>query len=257
MPSLREVQSEFLRGIFESGDCAIAAEIRGAGLSGEERLAIYRNNVFANLRSALQAVYPVVLRLVGEEFFNHAANGYICAYSSPSGDIHDFGAQFPEFLAKFPGAAELVYLPDTARLEWLVHEAFHEQDHRPLSLERLAKVAAEDYQKLRFKLHPACRLFFSAYPVHRIWQVNQPEYNGDDSVDLSEGAVKLLVRRQGFVIEIAPLGMAEYALLAAIADGESFSSNVERALQAEPGFDPGAFLQKHVAQETIVDFELN
>src|SRR5512134_2655165 len=132
------------------------------------RLAIYRNNVVHNYCEALRAVFPVVERLVGEEFFGHAARRYALACPSRSGDIQAFGESFPEFLAALPGAAGLPYLRDTARLEWLVHEAFHAAEHPGVDLELLAGVPAERYPELRFALHPSCRLLASPYPVHRI-----------------------------------------------------------------------------------------
>jgi hypothetical protein len=44
-------------------------------------------------------------------------------------------------------------------------------------------------------LPPYMRLLQSPYPVHRIWQVNQPEWQGDDAVSLNEGGVNLLIHR--------------------------------------------------------------
>ena len=35
------------------------------------------------------------------------------------GNLHDFGVEFPDFLSGFEPAAQLVYLPDTARLTCL------------------------------------------------------------------------------------------------------------------------------------------
>ena len=64
---------------------------------------------------------------------------------------------------------------------------FYEADHPALDLERLTQVPPERYADLRFALHPACRLLRSAYPVRRIWQVSQPDYQGDQAVALDEG----------------------------------------------------------------------
>lgn len=253
MLPLRQLQLDFTRAIFDAPPAGLAEQALAGGVSGG-RLAIYRNNVFTNLRAALRAVYPVIECLVGEEFFNHAANQFIRRYPSGSGDIEDYGAQFAEFLARFPGARELVYLPDTARLEWAYHQVFHAADHLPLSLERLACVSSEQYGQLRFQLHPASALLASDYPVHRIWEVNQPGFQGEQTVDLSLGGVKLLILRRRFQVEMQPLGAGEFAMLTGFAAGRTVAEAYDKAARAEPAFDLNLFLERHLTGETVVDF---
>ena len=250
---LAQLEQRFLDGVM-GRDASVANAFQAGEISAEKHLTIYQNNVFSNYRSALEAIYPAVLRLVGEEYFYHAANRYIRNYPSSSGDIHHYGREFAELLAGLPGAAELAYLPDTARLEWLVHEVFHAANRESLDLSRLQNVAPDDYGKLRFKLHPAARLMKSDFPVRRIWQVNQPDYVGEMAVDLGEGGEALLVTRRDFVVEVAVVSIGEFAILSAFAVSVAFAEAVELALAAQLDFDPGAFLQKHVLNSTLVDF---
>ena len=254
MPSLHEVQQDFLHAIFGNDVGAISSQIIQAGLPTETRARIYRNNVFANLCEALRSVYPVIERLVGEEFFNHAADEYIRQYPSRSGDIPQYGDEFAAFLSRFPGARELAYLPDTARLEWAYHRVFHAADHALLSVRRLAHVNPESYVNPRFKIHPASALLESSYPVHRIWEVNQPEYQGDQKVDLSLGGVKLLLIRSGYTIEMHPMGTVEFTLLRGLAEQKTIRQSFEEAVQIEPAFDLNSFLRKHITHGTLVDY---
>lgn len=254
MVRLHNLQHDFTEAVFGEPLAGLPGAIRAGKLSPERRLAIYRNNVFANLREALRAVYPVVERLVGEDFFAHAADEFIRVCPSVSGDIEDYGEEFAAFLARFPGAAALLYLPDTARLEWACHQVFHAADRAPLPLEKLAGIPPERYGQLRFALHPASALLASGYPVHRIWETNQPDYRGDETVDLSLGAVKLLLLRRRFEVEMRPLGAGEFAMLTGFADGRTVAEVFETALAAEPGFALDAFLAQHVAGGTLVDF---
>lgn len=256
MASLRDIQSAFLRAVFEGQDALLARHILAGGVAPGERLAVYRNNVLHNYHEALRAVYPVVERLVGEEFFGHAARRYARAAPSRSGDIQAFGESFPRFLAELPGAAELVYLPDTARLEWLVHEAFHAAEHPPLGLAALGAVPAARYPELRFALHPSCRLLASPWPVHRVWEVNQPGRSGEETVDLRMGGVKLLVWRPRFEVELVPLAPGEHALLEALAAGRSLGAACDAALAAEAGFDIAAALRGRAAQGVLARFAL-
>lgn len=254
MDTLQRLQHDFCQAMFGAPPSGLPAAIRAGSLSAGQRLEIYRNNVFANLRNALRAVYPVVERLVGAEFFDHAANGFIRECPSASGDIEDYGEAFAAFLARFPGAEALLYLPDIARLEWACHLVFLAADPAPLALGKLAGVSPERYGQLRFRLHPASALLASDYPVHRIWETNQPDYRGDETVDLSLGGMKLLLLRRRFEVEMQPLGAGEFAMLTGFAAGRTLAEAFDTALAADAAFDLDAFLARHVAGGTIVDF---
>jgi hypothetical protein len=250
---LRELQLEFAGAVFEEADTRMGQQVRANGLSGARRLQVYRNNVFASLISALGAVYPVVQRLVGDGFFRYAADRYIRLHPSTSGNLHDFGGAFAEFLATFPAAAGLPYLPDVARLEWAYHQVFHAAEHAPLDLSALRAIPPEHHLALKFHLHPASRLFASEYPVLRIWQVNQEDYAGDGAVDLTEGGVQILVIRHHIEVDLQPLGKGEYAMLTALAANHDLASACEAALGVEPDCGLTACLQRHVARGTLVD----
>ncbi len=206
MSKLRDLQQAFTQEIFQETGPGISHAIRANGLSGVRRLQIYRNNMVTSLTEALQAIYPVIQRLVGEGFFAYAANQYLHQHPSTSGNLHDFGHAFSEFLRTFEPTSTMAYIPDVADLEWAYHSVFHAADHSPLDLTALAQIPQERHEELKFQLHPASRLLCSEYPILRIWQVNQDDYNGDQTVDLNQGGVKLLITRQtNLVIQIQTL----------------------------------------------------
>lgn len=257
MLRLRELQLGFAAAVFDDEQNGFDRHIRAAGLSGVRRLQVYRNNNLLSLTGALKAVYPVVCRLVGDEFFNYAAAQYIARHPSRSGDLHEFGEFFAAFLEAFAPATELVYLPDVARLEWAYHQIFHAARHSPLDLAALAQVPAQQQGELHFQLHPAARLLESAFPILRIWQVNQEGYTGDPTVDLTEGGVKLLaLRHESLEIEFQVLEDGEFSLLCALAEGRAFATACEQALAAQPSFDLPACFSRHILQGAWVDFHL-
>jgi hypothetical protein len=257
MPSLRELQTDFMDAVFTHGDHAVAGSICSDGLPVNECINIYRRNVSTNLRNALQAIYPVVFKLVGPGFFHHAAETYVRRHPSVSGDLNDYGGAFWRFLAAWPPAATLPYLPDTARLEWQVQQVFHAAEHAGLPGERLAGVAAERYGALHFHLHPAVRLFESAYPVHRIWQLNQDGYAGDHTVELSEGGVRLLIQRNAELIELQPLPAGAWVLLQSLATDRCLGEACDAAFRAEPAFDLAGVLQACIGNQVLVDASLD
>ena len=209
MPALRELQAEFAAVLNGTGQ-GNAALIRADGLSPATRIAIYQNNGLSNYRSALQAVYPVVHALTGDDWFRHYAGLYIAENPSSSGDIQLYGESFPDYLAALDA---LPYLADVARLEWQVHCVFHAADVAPPGFEALAGLSSGEQTRLHFQLHPACRLIDSAYPIQRIWAVNQADYQGDMQVHLDDGGTPLLIQRQGAEIHLVRLPRAVFQLL--------------------------------------------
>jgi hypothetical protein len=274
-PSLRELQQAFATSIFEGippspslplpqggegGEpsalraTSIDRHVRDGAFPAARHVQVYRHNTYANLTEALGAVYPVIQQLVGVDFFEHTAAHFIRQSPPRAANLHDFGGDFADFLAGFAPAQSLVYLPDVARLEWAWHEAFHAADAAPLALETLASVDPADHAALVFCLHPSTRLLASGYPVDRIWQVNQPGFDGDASVNLDDGGARLLVRRRGLSVEVVVLGPGEYALLRAFADGRPLGAATDAATAAEAEFDLMQTLLRHIQTTTLVGF---
>src|SRR5574338_18114 len=253
MPSLSELQADFAAALFGGPQDALLSGLVDHRVAPAERFAVYRGSVLGNYRKALGAVYPVVEKLVGERFFDHAAEAYARREPSLHGDLNRYGANFADFLAGFPGAAELAYLPDTARLEWAMEEVFHAADSPSQSFARLA---GADWTELRFTLAPACRLLASPWPVHRLWELNQPGVAWDEAFDIESGGVRLLVRRSDFVVEVEPLEEGAFVLLDSLAGGAALGEACERALDSRPDFDAGAALQGQILAGTLLLPEL-
>ena len=255
MSSLRELQLKFVATLLDPAGNYAAAHVIDRAIPAQERIGFYRNNVLANFRQTLRAVYPVIERLVGEHFFDRAADRYMRVHPSASGDLNRFGEHFADFLETWPPARELSYLADVARLEWLVEASFHAGDRGSLRPEDLAAVPPDRQALLTFDLHPACRLLVSAYPIHRIWRVNQPDAPGDAAVDLAQGGVFLLVRRCGHEVAIETLGHGEFCMLSLFAAGRNFDEALRYAVSVQPDFDVAAFLQRHVIGGTFTGFD--
>lgn len=255
MNTLRDVQTAVYAALLHGKQAAESSVVPGS-LGVRRRIEIYRHNVLSNLRGALKAVYPVILKLVGEAFFNEAAHQFARAYPSHSGDLNQFGAQFAHFLGPYPPARELPYLPDVARLEWATHEAFHAADAGALDFTRLAAVPSEDYAALRFRLAPAVRWVCSDYPVLAIWEVNQDSHEGEVSVDLGAGGgAAVLVMRRDYALGIESIGAHEYLFLKGLAERLTLEQISEVEGFPQCGDFLAAILQKYVLGGVIVDFD--
>lgn len=242
MRSLPDLQRRFV---------AAVAAAEGGGDAG---LAVYRNAVRANYRNALRASYPVVCALTGAPFFHAAVDAFVAAHPSQCGDLNVYGGTFGDFLAAYPHAASLPYLPDVARLEWAQDEAARAADAGsapPSVLAALAAVPAEGLAACRLRVDPSSRLLRSDFPVLRIWQVHQPDFAGDPQVDLDTGPDVLLVRRHGGEAGTERVPAGEFAWLSALAAGADLAGAIDAALAADTAFDFAAALGARIADGTL------
>lgn len=220
------------------------------GLPAAAHLQIYRRAVAGTLVRALGEVHPVCRRLTGEEFFDAMAGAYLRCTPSHSPDLADHSADFADFIDRFPPAAALPYLGDVARLEWSWHRAFHAATAPAFDWATLAAIAPDEQSGLRFLLPPSATLLASPWPVHRIWQINQPDDQGKDALDLDAGASRLMIWRQDRQMRIDALDAREWWLLRQFRDGLTLGE-----LGAPP--DLPALLPHCVARGWLVAFTLN
>lgn len=244
MPSLHELQTQFQNFVIHNQEAI--------NLIASPRLNIYRNNIFITLIETLQKLYPTIERLVGEEFFNAVAHEYIKQSPSATRSLRDYGHSFAEFLATFPPTQSLPYLPEVAHLEWAYHAVLLEKNADLFDLNQLKAIAEDDYGNIKFKLHPASRLFAFQFPVLQIWQICQ-EDNTAEKIELAEDGENILVIRRQWEVTFEKLTTGEFALLSAFARGFIFEKACERALQADPNIDIDFCLQQHLLRGTITE----
>jgi Putative DNA-binding domain len=253
VPTLREMQGAMRRGLIDGGDQAAAAILADALLPAD-RLSIYRNTSRATLTKALRLNFPAVERLVGEDFFAAAADEFITREPPQSAWLDLYGESFPAFLQGFAPAATLVYLADTARLERAVGRALHAPDLEPLDIARLESVDASQQPRVCFVPHPSVSLLASPYPVDAIWRAVLAR---DDAalaaIDLSSGAVRLLVERGPHQVEVTRLDQARWTFAEPLFGGKPLSAALEAA------GDPNAagFLAEHLTTGRFTDFGLD
>lgn len=238
MLSLPELQTDFAAALADARRVsAVLPFFGGSPARTESRLAVYRGNVYGNLAKALASAYPVTRRIVGDEFFDAMAREYARAHPSTSGDLNRYGGELAHFVAIFPHTADLPYLPDVARMEWLVHLAYYAADAAPFDVAALARVTAEEYPALRMKLAPACALLESRCPLALIWTVHQDDYAGEFGVDLESGPDLILVHRPRWRAEVLSLAAGDFRFLHSLSQGETLGTALEAGAR-EPGFDP-------------------
>src|SRR5215471_3728245 len=242
---LRELQAAFETALRGGPAASAAAEILGDGLAPEARLAIYRHHVFTTLTAALEAIYPVVCRLVHEQFFRYAADQYVRAYPPSGPCLFEYGNSFPTFLA------------DVARLEWALNCATHAEESAALDGSALLRLPTEDLPRLTLRLQPSLALLSSPWPIDQIWHVNQPGADSDALVDLASGGVYLEVRQSEDDSVFRTLDPATHAFRDALSGGACLAEAADIAFEMDGVFDLPQALRNLFAEQLPVDYAVS
>ena len=236
-----EMQTAFAEALLEPEAALPPAIARAASPAAKRRFDVYRNNVTSSLIEALKASFPVVCRLVGEDFFKAAATLYVRQDPPRSPLLFRYGASFADFLEGFPPAASVPYLGDVARLEWAWLQAYHAEDRAPLPIQDLAAFPQESLPALRFTLHPSFSLLRSRWPLVSLWAAVRAQRE-DPNIDMSQGEEAVLLRPEDQVmVQLLPAGACNF--LSALAAGRSLGEAAQLAAEQHSGFDLAHHLQ--------------
>jgi len=199
------------------------------------RFAVYRNNVVAGLVKALKSRFPVVEKIVGEEFFAAMARVFVAERPPRSPVLAIYGDEFAAFIAAFEPARELPYLADVARLEAARTRSYHAADATPVDPGQLATLDTDAVGGIRIDMHPSTAIVRSPHPIVTIWAMNSGEqelvpidnWRGEDA----------LIARPYLEVEVRVLPPGGAAFLLALAAGRPLDEAAEAALADDPNFD--------------------
>ena len=253
MPTLLETQSIFFDTVLRAMPAQAAAFIAGDDETAPERLAVYRDTALGVLTTALRLTYPAVCRIVGEEFLEAAAEIFIAQAPPVSAYLNDYGAGFADFLAAFPPARPLSYLPAMAALEWAVNGALHALDAGSMSAARLSALSGLGHEHVRLVPHPSLRFLSATFPVELLWRaVLDDDDAALESFDFGAGQRWFLISRTKAHVEVVALSEVDWRFAKALAEGAS----LEQALNDTKPDDPAALLGAHFASGRFTDFTI-
>lgn len=244
MGSLAAFQQVFAKTLLAPPGSAVASQL--GTLAAQAGFAVYRNTVMKGLIDALQANYPAVARLTGDDWFRAAAAVYVRAHPPTDPALLHYGASFAAFLATFEPARELPYLPGVARLDRLWTEAHGARDEPLLDAAALATLAPEQLAGAVLYPHAAARwAWFADAPIFSIWARNRSEpVNEDEMWEPPWHAEGALLTRPHGAMQWQALDAAGHAFIDACAMGGTLA----QAAAAAQAADSAADLRLLVAQ---------
>jgi hypothetical protein len=253
MPSLAEFQAS-VRGAIIDGDSKPLIPILMGGRDPEKRLAIHQRHYEASLVRALVGKFPAVNWLVGSPFLTDSARAFIRRQPPSAPCIAEYGEDFPAFLAGRPDAVRMPWLRWVGGLEWHLGHAVLAIGQAPLAPETLAAVEAERLPDIVFHLQPGLRYLAAPWPVDDLVKLFLAEA-APERYALEAQNVFLEIRGERGAFEISRLQPGVFAFRKWIAAGQSIGIAAEKAIEADPLFDPGpalaALLADRLATEIV------
>ncbi len=237
--ALARFQDDFARALLapdagQTGDFSLPGSV--TRITRQPGFAVYRNTVLKGCIDALQANYPSILRLVGEEWFRAVAVIYARAHPPRDSRMLRFGEDFSDFLGQFPGAAELPYLSGVARLDWFWTEAHAAADATPLAPASITGLSPAQLSAKVLHPHPAARwAWFADQPVYTLWRQNREASDNEDPLEWRGEGV--LVTRPRDAVTWTALDAGGCSFLEACAAGQTLANATAAALKAQENTD--------------------
>ncbi len=235
-------QAAFVQALLDTRHPVPSNLVDPEGQPSPRRFGIYRNNVVAGLIGTLKDAYPVVARIVGDEFFTAMARAFVTRQLPVSPVMLDYGAGFAAFVGAFePATRSVPYLRDVARLERAWLEAYHAPEASALPAGVLASHEPTSLMQQRVGLHPSLRVVRSHFPVLTLWRTNVAEAT-PTWVDLEADGQCVLVSRSGADVELRTLLPGTAVFVEALREDRSLLESMELARSVDERFDLGANL---------------
>jgi hypothetical protein len=251
MPTLLEMQSAMWQSLV-LGDKTSVFAMLSPDMSAD-RLDIYRNTFLVTLTRTLRLCFPAVAKLVGDDFFEGAAQIFIAEHLPRAAWLDRYGSEFANFVERFEPAQSVPYLADVARLEWAVNVALHAEDAERLDPAQLTTVSAEDQGGIRLIPEPSISLLQLAYPADLIWNaVLSSDSAALGEIDLGSGPIDLLIERRHTCVVVERLPGEAWRFLAKLCAGEP----IEAAIRTEKDFDVSTALAEHLAVGRFTGFDV-
>jgi hypothetical protein len=217
-------QAHFAQALLDPDAAVPSGLVDPVGRPAPKRFSVYRNNVACSLTRALEAAFPTVRKLVGDEFFAAMAGVFLRAHPPRSQILMHYGDDLPGFLETFQPVAHLGYLPDMARLDQAMRESYHSADSTPLAEAQFQRLLGEDITALRLALAPSLRLIRSRWPIHAIWRAN-----AEGGPVPTPGPEEVLILRPEFDPRPHPLDLGAGDFVMGLARGQTLGACVDLA----------------------------
>ncbi|MBI4431859.1 MAG: DUF692 family protein [Candidatus Omnitrophica bacterium] len=197
------------------------------GSDPEERIQVYSNGYIARIHESLCESYEAVRHYAGKEAFMDLAEKYAARFPSENYNLSKAGLFFSNFLESLPEVVQnQPFLPDLARLEWGIAQAFHAFD-QPRDKASFSALTGADPALLGMRFQPSVRVLRAWWPVLDLWR-GRKEDRPRSSVE--KAATTVLIFRKGTEVFCEMLDQAQGELLESLLSGAALGQACEKLL---------------------------
>lgn len=188
----------------------------------KDRIHVYRGNFLGAQLRALETIYPVMQKILGDLCFGRLLRDFAIARPHQQRELGTVGHGFSEWLTQqlpqHPELADFAYLPELAQLELAHDQARRAADTPAFDFaafsQALNRVGAE---QLTLQTAPSLQVLCLRWPVDRLWQAQRE----DPAVEIADEPppIHLAVLRQAQEVLHLRLDAPAYDLLQAAETG--------------------------------------
>lgn len=165
--------------------------IASSQFPAEQLLQVYRNNFIISLSEVLEATYPCIKAVVGEECFSQLARQHVLSHPLRQGDVSRYGEGLADTINNTDKLSLTVpYLADLALLEWCVDRVTYQPVIEPqFPFHKLQGLAEADFPALQFAVPQPTLCLDSDFAVVTLWQMITHHHFEDFDINQPESAV--------------------------------------------------------------------
>ena len=169
MKNLERLQQDFKTWVIDQQGDFISDIVKTSTLGRQTRLDIYANAYRARLHEALEADFPVLNAMLGDQVFHSIALEYIQQHPSDNPSLRWFGRHMPGFLAMHDVYSQHSYLSEMAGFEWALRTAFDARNSSRATIEDAAVIPAEAWAVMRPVPCHSARLLEISWNTPSVW----------------------------------------------------------------------------------------
>lgn len=229
MKSLGQLQQDFKTWVIDQQGDFITDIVKTSTLGRQTRLDIYANAYRARLHEALEADFPVLNAMLGEQVFHSLGLEYIQQHPSDNPSLRWFGRHMPGFLAAHEGYSQHLFLSEMAGFEWALRTAFDACDSPLATVVDAAAIPADAWAGMRPVPCHSARLFDISWNTPSVWNsVNDEAENPTQPARLPK-TLPCLIWRSGLITRFRVLEQAdEHAVTQLLLKGCDFPTLCEQ-----------------------------
>jgi Putative DNA-binding domain len=256
---LHDLQQNFMNYVLgEDSDMVEKIESTPA-LSAKGRLDIYATAYKLRLKEAITTDYDKLHSYLGDEQFDIVMERYIEKYPSHITNLRYYSISMTELLRDEAPFNQVPALAELATIEAAFADSFDAEDHRFVTINDLAELAAEAWVSLQLDFQKSVQILPMEYNSFTIWKALSAEKQPPEISKSKQAVMWVLWRRADLVSHYRALEEAEYAALELAIKGENFAVICERLLaffsEEETPIKAVGFLESWIQEEMLAELK--